>query len=830
MTERVLHRPAVRVAMLLAAVILLRALPSAGAEDAPPDDFLKPDSAKECAICHYQWVDTFFEGHTGTQIAALPERPLVAEAEMCFSCHDGSTVDSRKHVFNDRRHQVGITPSETITVPDEFPLDSQGRMTCATCHSAHGVSTEPGIEKTIFLRTSHEDSRMCEMCHADKTGGPEQGNHPVGKNTLRIPDAVIGSGGYVGSTPNMVICESCHVAHGGFTDARLVLPVDRPGRYPVLCETCHGTTPGLFKHPDTGGYSHSVNVVPERADIPEAWQDGEPVRLGEGGSIVCTTCHTTHKAPVRESLLVQENQQDSMCRTCHAAQMEAIAGTRHDLRETAPDERNAAGQTVAESGLCGACHLVHQGFGPFMWARDVAGTADPFTGVCTGCHAEKGCASEALVPAGGHPVGVRFSGDTSPVDFPLYAESGARQTRGAVYCSSCHDSHRWNPADPADKGTGSEEGTAANSFLRAGVDRDSTLCGGCHPDQAVIRHTDHDLLHSGSQERNVNGQTADASGVCGVCHLPHGGGPAFMWARPADAGGTEPIDNLCLECHRADGCAPEALIGEHTHPTAVVPDGTIRTELPLFEDGGTDSSERLMTCATCHDPHRWDPSDADVKREDGTAADSFLRQSAADGAALCLGCHPDQAAVAGTEHDLRVGAGQCEPGSGLCAPCHAVHNARMAAYLWNRETDHVLPQTWRAGGAHGDDLITGLCAGCHLGDGCAGASIAAYGLHPHEDYRILFGPDAEEMPEDFPLYADNGSRSLSGNIVCSTCHDAHVWDRNDPGAAPGVPSEGTIANSFLRSYVSFSFCAQCHGEETLYRFRFYHTERGRVKQ
>lgn len=814
--------------MTLAVVVRLCGSLSAG--EVPPDDFLKPDSAKECAICHYQWVDTFFESHTGTQIAERPERPLVAEAEMCFSCHDGSTVDSRKRVFNDRRHQVGITPSEKITVPAEFPLDNQGRMTCATCHSAHGVSTEPGIEKTIFLRTSHENSRMCEMCHADKTGGPARGNHPVGKNTLRIPDAVIGSGGYAGSTPNMVICESCHVAHGGFTDARLVLPIDRPGRYPVLCETCHGTTPGLHTHPDTGRYSHSVDVVPERAVVPETWRDGLPVRLGAGGSLVCSTCHMTHKAPVSESLLVQENRQDSMCETCHAAQMESIAGTRHDLRGTAPDERNVAGQTVAESGLCGACHFVHQGTGPFMWARDVAGTGDPFTGVCTGCHAENGCAAEAPLPAGGHPVGVRFPAGNGPVNFPLYADSSARQARGAVYCSSCHDTHRWNPADPADKGIGSEEGTAANSFLRAGADRDSALCAGCHPEQAVIRHTDHDLLHSGSRERNSRGQTPEESGVCGACHLPHGGGPDFLWARSSDAGSPGPVDHLCLECHRVDGCASEALTGAHSHPTGVGPGAAVRTELPLFENARADSSDRLVTCATCHDPHRWDPIDPDVKGEEGTAADSFLRQSAAGGAALCRGCHPDQAAVAGTEHDLRVGAGQCEPGSGLCAPCHAVHNARMTAYLWNRDTEHVLPPTWHAGGADSDDLITGLCAGCHQGSGCAGASVPDYGLHPREDYRILFGSGENAISESFPLYADNGSRSAAGNIVCSTCHDAHVWDRNDPGTGPGTPVEGTIGNSFLRSYVSFSFCAQCHGEETLYRFRFYHTERGRVKR
>jgi len=46
---------------------------------------LKPDSAKECALCHYSWIETFFFEKKSTEIAAFPEEPLVATAEMCYS-------------------------------------------------------------------------------------------------------------------------------------------------------------------------------------------------------------------------------------------------------------------------------------------------------------------------------------------------------------------------------------------------------------------------------------------------------------------------------------------------------------------------------------------------------------------------------------------------------------------------------------------------------------------------------------------------------------------------------------------------------------------------
>ena len=132
---------------------------------------LKPDTAKECAICHYNWVETFFFEKRSTLIAHFPVELEVSTTDMCYSCHDGSTVDSRLAVFNDRKHQVGITPSTKIVLSETFPLDSEGKMYCGTCHSAHGVSTEPGIEKTIFLRTPNENSDMCKKCHVDKEGG-----------------------------------------------------------------------------------------------------------------------------------------------------------------------------------------------------------------------------------------------------------------------------------------------------------------------------------------------------------------------------------------------------------------------------------------------------------------------------------------------------------------------------------------------------------------------------------------------------------------------------------------------------------------------------------
>ncbi len=825
-------------------LIFFTVLAGASAASATTTTTLQPDSAKECAICHYGWVDTFFNEKRGTDLAALPGADTAAEADMCFSCHDGSTVDSRRKVHNDRKHQVGITPSAKVKIPELFPLDEEGKMDCATCHSAHGVSTAPGIEKTIFLRTSNENSAMCKMCHVDKDGGPEQGNHPLDKTTLSVSRDIVRYGGYTGSEPNQVICESCHVAHGGFTDQRLVLPVDQPGIHPVLCEACHGITPGLNKDPRRNLFSHSVDLKPVAAEIPDEWNDGEKARLGSRGELVCVTCHATHSPAVQESLLSTTNEQDSLCLKCHAAHEKLIRHSKHDLRTAAPDAENSRGQTVSESGPCSCCHFTHEGAGPFMWARLWEGDDLPPVGICKSCHAENGCAQESPLPATGHPIGIKPEASMASAEFPLYTETGAKDSGGLLYCSSCHNSHQWDPLNPDNKGSREEKGDSTNSFLRV-TQQDSRLCLGCHKQQASLLKTDHDLSQSAPEEKNIQDQSPVQSGVCGSCHLAHGGADILMWARALPEGTDTPLIKLCLECHSGASCAEKKLIGEHSHPLALSADDATEISLPLYRATGKTDPEGMIVCSTCHNSHQWNPADPEKKGEEGTPADSFLRLSSAGNAPLCTECHPDHRSIEGTEHDLRVSASEEKNGqgalpgeSGLCAQCHAVHNASMQAFIWNRELGPVRPAGWKDQFAASEHFMVGLCTSCHAPDECAQEKLLEYGLHPSKLHMALLQERSAELNEDAyrkfigqaPVFTDGGEKNAAGDIVCSTCHNTHLWNAHLPEKGPGENIEGNAVTSFLRKDVALTFCASCHGEESLFTFKYFHLPRGRIKQ
>lgn len=802
---------------------------------------LQPDSAKECAICHYIWVDTFFIEHRGTELVTLPDKPIVATSEMCFSCHDGSTVDSRKKVYNDRRHQVGIVPSEKIKIPEIFPLDEEGKMDCATCHSAHGVSTEPGIEKTIFLRTSNENSEMCRMCHIDKDGGPEKGNHPIDKNSLKISKEITRYGGYVGKEPNQVICESCHVAHGGFTDKRLVLPVDQPASYPVLCEACHEKTPGLNKDKSRNLYSHSVDVKPEVAEIPTQWKSGNIVRLGSKGELVCFSCHSTHDPIVNESLLTERNDKDSLCLQCHSSQENLIKESKHDLALMAPDTKNVLDQTVSQSGPCSCCHLTHEGVGPFMWARRWEGEETAPIGICKSCHAKGKCGEEVLIPETGHPIEVKPEDPKAAMDFPLFTATGKKDRLGAIYCSSCHNTHQWDPLNPDNKGSKDEEGDITNSFLRV-AQQGSVLCLGCHKEEAVIEKTDHDLSHSAPEERNKLDQSPEESGICGSCHLAHGGADAFMWGRKLEKGNEAIIAQLCLECHSEGSCAEKTQIGQHFHPIEVSVKAIQEITFPLFLPEGKKDPKGMVFCSTCHDPHQWDPSDPQKKGEDGTPSDSFLRLTSAGNSPLCSECHQEKTYIEGTDHDLRVTApdesnkqGLLPSESGLCEQCHAIHNALTKSFIWNRELGPSIIENWNEEFTTPENILIGLCTSCHLEDECAEEKIPEYGLHPNRLYMALIQEKSDLMSQDqyekfidqFPIFTNEAEKSVEGNIVCTTCHDLHLWDAYHPKKGSGEEIEGNATNSFLRKDISFTFCASCHGEEALYKFKFFHKIKGR---
>ena len=123
--------------MLLALVCLPVLAGPAASKDFP----LGPHADLTCGTCHV--VDA-------SGRAAEPAALTARQERLCAGCHAKALGPSPAS-----SHPSGIVPARAL--PDAFPLDAEGRLTCSSCHDLHGDAAR-------FLRGGGVD-RTCLACH-----------------------------------------------------------------------------------------------------------------------------------------------------------------------------------------------------------------------------------------------------------------------------------------------------------------------------------------------------------------------------------------------------------------------------------------------------------------------------------------------------------------------------------------------------------------------------------------------------------------------------------------------------------------------------------------
>ena len=564
---------------------------------------------------------------------------------MCISCHDGSVRDSRKKICNDPGHRVGRVATEGISIPPEFPLDENGGLKCTTCHTPHVVNSGSGSLVQYFLRAPNENSSFCRQCHVGNLGGPEKGNHPLDVTVDRQAAGYIrrSGGKFAAGTDNRIVCETCHQAHGGVNDQRLVLPEENTATMSNLCEVCHPRTGGRPDSAVAGGVSHPIDVRPAAGTpVPKTWANGKPLFLSTAGQVVCRTCHQPHGNAGRRFLLADNNRSDSICRRCHADKA-AIVGSAHDLALSAPGLKIADGATVSDSGPCSACHRVHDGTAAYMWGGPSLPVDAAAKDYCLVCHRDGAC-GEKKQPAGiSHPLSVPVPSGAG--ELPLFDAAGGRAARGTIACMSCHNLH-----DPAPLASGPAEPIRRGRFLRLGEGGPEAHCLQCHTAQSAVLESAHDLRGTASGYRNQLGQAPAEAGTCAACHVAHNAPhEQYLWAAPP-ASGSPPgwidfadhavagVASLCTGCHQQGGAAesPMQKFGRHpddfyryavVHHLSFEPSG-----VNLYDADGKRSDSGAITCATCHEPHA---------NTSGAGLGSFLRTGLSRN--FCTTCHGPEA-------------------------------------------------------------------------------------------------------------------------------------------------------------------------------------------
>ena len=751
--------------VILSAVLLSLLMDGAGVGAVTRQEF----SRRECAICHITWLDAFrVWRESGLESGWAPSRieetlDVVAQDDMCYSCHDGFVRDSRLRVWEGKGHSVGKRPSKNVVVPSSMPMNREGKVYCGTCHTPHGVGEQTAdLTMSFFLRVENVDSNLCTQCHVSELKDPGRRNHPV--NVLAkepLTQDIYWLGGRLGSDPRKIICQSCHAPHGKTT---LLKGIEDSS----LCLMCHEdkNNPGPLLQ--KGRPLHPVGVKPQ-ADLTSA-PYAAPVRWGREGRIICLTCHGMH-AGLGPSLTLEQDIA-SFCQGCHPDQARRVASGRHNLEQTAPNLRNGEGKTPRESGSCGTCHKAHG------WAHSGAGEQDTPSTLCLSCHREGGGVPKSSVGEFTHPVDVEWkTPDTGAGLKPVVMNQ-----KKWVVCSTCHDPHG-NTA-PIDTPEPEPAKVYPVKMLRS--DR-MTICRGCHLDRFTIKGTKHDLTGPAERRKIEDhfGRMGDAQ-ACFPCHRVHNAAAPGLWfvplPEPSSAFDREASSRKCLTCH---GCDSFRRIREEMgHPIGrpmkteylPKPEDRIRLGQIALDEGGV---RDVVICTTCHLSHG-------VRNADGSIT-LFAGGGLPEGD-LCVTCHSEKARMRGSPHDFRSRKGDAfrpDDGRSLtygeCAGCHTNHDAAIEQGLI---VFSVAPPEGRG---NPEDMF---CLHCHLDPRIGLGDEVKFYVHPsgpelmeNLEHRKAFegGPPADR-PGEPQRRAPEGYEAIF-RIRCTTCHDNHRWTPLPKGEA-----------------------------------------------
>lgn len=203
-------------------------------------------------------------------------------------------------------HPVGVMPSAAIQIPEGWPLDASGSLTCTTCHQSLPALDGSGGSQ---LRGGPELRRggpaFCATCHTDD-GAPGGTNHAHWQA--------------IGLAHPRDDRRSARTPRGG---------LDRESR---SCLSCHdGLNAPDASHSGTGklaagwadprGRSHPVGVRYSLASSRPATTRLKPpgslpptVRLPDG-AVSCVSCHDLYAGT--PGLLTVPIERSQLCLTCH---------------------------------------------------------------------------------------------------------------------------------------------------------------------------------------------------------------------------------------------------------------------------------------------------------------------------------------------------------------------------------------------------------------------------------------------------------------------------------------------------------------------------------
>ncbi len=251
----------------VAAAVLLLAWVAVGTANVPQP--FHPSDAN-CGQCHL----------AGSQVTVdNAHRLLASQEKLCGRCHRSAIEVS---------HPSGVSPQGPV--PEDYPLDWKGDITCSTCHNVH--TGGPGL-----LRGARRGADLCMACHEASFF------------------ATMADGG-------------TSVRRSGHLSATTRQFAQRLDPYSRQCLECHGEydigesvaidQQGLLRH-GSGGVSHPIGIeyayAARKGLYRDAGQLGEHILLPDG-KLGCVSCHRGYAK--EHGALVSSERGRGLCMECHA--------------------------------------------------------------------------------------------------------------------------------------------------------------------------------------------------------------------------------------------------------------------------------------------------------------------------------------------------------------------------------------------------------------------------------------------------------------------------------------------------------------------------------
>jgi len=276
--------------MLVAAIVLLCTVAAVPPQAPTTRPTTRPTTAPAKAVDPHGSADGCRNCHA---VEADAARPIAASAidSICLKCHDGRQATRE-------RHPIGRTfASRQITLPDGWPTHG-GKLGCVTCHDIRSACEQQrSAANPAFVRGYRAGNLIgfCGRCHED------------GQAYQRYDPHVMLAGD---KEPIERVCRFCHLPaidqhDGAVRTGRPALRADEI----TLCLGCHGShkdyyEPGHIGAPVNAEMKARVRVARPKPNVEFATpafsatvQSGqcEPLPLGKGDVIVCSTCHNPHQ-------------------------------------------------------------------------------------------------------------------------------------------------------------------------------------------------------------------------------------------------------------------------------------------------------------------------------------------------------------------------------------------------------------------------------------------------------------------------------------------------------------------------------------------------------